>query len=519
MNDPKISLATLRRIDQACDQFEEAWRAGENPRLETFLTECEVHERTRLLESLQKLQQELILSQLQRKSNADTQQLEVDPQPVVQTAPARVRHDDVFFKEVPARVVNSSNSKVLLKVIAGPHEGEQFDFEGHDTLLVGRSTQAKLQLRDDPHFSRHHCRLEIKPPTCYLMDLHSRNGTYVNGERISERFLEDGDIISGGRTKMIVSISNPDASTVDRPTFPLPAGQKRSSREGTDGQSKPQKKSAFSVPGYEIHEQLGEGDLGVVFRAERLSVREPCALKVLMPEAQSDEKSIKEFLREATVLSQLQHPHIVRFLEMGAAGDTIFLATEYVDSIPWSRIVTKNLPEKRIRLACGLMCQILSGLQYAHSRSLVHRDVKPSNILILKKEGKLIAKLSDFGLAKQYTMAGMSQITRDGDVLGSLPYMSPDQFSNSREARPTCDIYSAGATLYWLLTGHEPIRMDSHPCKFLAILEAEPTPIQKYNPDVPDGLAHVVHCALEKTAEKRFTSAAEMRERLKKFAR
>lgn len=271
------------------------------------------------------------------------------------------------------------------------------------------------------------------------------------------------------------------------------------------------------IAGYKIMEQIGAGDLGVVYRAQRLSTKEACALKILSPAGHVDETAIASFLREATVLGQLQHPHIIRLIEMGAAGRNVFLATEYVKSYEWAHLASRYTAEKRIRIACGLMSQILSALEYAHARSLVHRDVKPGNILITKTDDKMVAKLADFGLAKQYTTAGMSQVTRDGDVLGSLPFMSPDQFLNSREARPTCDIYSAGATLYWLLTGYEPIPFEGHPCKFLAILESPATPIQQYNPAIPETLAQLVHRSLEKTAEKRFASAAEMRQQLRTF--
>ena len=257
--------------------------------------------------------------------------------------------------------------------------------------------------------------------------------------------------------------------------------------------------------------------MGIVYRASRLSDQELCAVKMLSPAAHSDENAIQAFLREASVLNQLQHPHIIRLLDMGAVGRNVFLALEYVHSISWPRLVSRYTSEKRIRIACALMSQILGALEYAHARSLVHRDVKPGNILIVKKENKLLAKLADFGLAKQYTTAGMSQVTRDGDVLGSLPFMSPDQFLNSREAKPTCDIYSAAATLYWMLTGHEPIPIEGHPCKFLAILEDPPTPIRQHNPAIPEPLARVVHRALEKTADKRFASASEMRYSLRPF--
>lgn len=248
-----------------------------------------------------------------------------------------------------------------------------------------------------------------------------------------------------------------------------------------------------------------------------MSTGESCALKVITPAARADEAAIQTFLREAAILKQLDHPHIVRLIEMGAAGQDVFFATEYIESLPWDQLTQKVSGTQRVRLACGLMSQILGALSYAHARSLVHRDVKPGNVLITRNAGKLTAKLADFGLAKQYTTAGMSNVTRDGDVIGSLPFMSPDQFLNSREARPTCDIYSAGATLYWMLTGFEPIPMENHPCKFLAILEVAPTEIQQHNPAIPDELAQLVHRALEKTPEKRFASAAEMRQQLRAF--
>src|SRR5262249_10767940 len=145
----------------------------------------------------------------------------------------------------------------------------------------------------------------------------------------------------------------------------------------------------------------------------------------------------------------------------------LFLSTEFLATLDWQVLSARWSPAQKIRIACGLMMQVLGALEYAHGRSLVHRDVKPGNILIYRLDGKLAAKLADFGLAKQYTTAGMSQMTREGDVIGSLPFMSPEQFINSREAKPTCDIYSAGATLYWMLSGHEPIVLENHPCKFL----------------------------------------------------
>ena len=138
---------------------------------------------------------------------------------------------------------------------------------------------------------------------------------------------------------------------------------------------------------------------------------------------------------------------------------------------------------------------------------------------ILQYKTSLLGKLADFGLAKHYTTAGMSQMTREGDVIGSLPFMSPEQFINSREARPGCDLYSAGATLYWMISGKEPILLENHPCKFLAILEDPPVPLEKHCPEVPPELAQLIHRALEKSPDKRFASAAEMRQHIRRFAK
>ena len=530
-NSSSPSVDLLRRIDAVCDRFEESWRGGLVPKIEDYLAFFRADERSSLLDALQSLQQELTL---RNPINSETVPKTHDLVAVEGSDDSPSPQTMEFSEESQNEKINDDKSaRVTFRVIAGPHEGLGFTFHEHNTLFAGRLPRAQLRLEKDLHFSRHHFRLEVNPPTCFLMDLNSRNGTFVNGERVKDRFLLDGDIVSGGRTKMVVSIFVPNdvklkpttksAKPSEPPQGPPPVPPKHPPSippKPVATPKIPQQQrgdSPVSIPGYEIHEQIGAGDLGIVYRARKLSSNEMCALKILSPAGHTDEASIQAFLRQASVLNQLQHSHIIRLLELGAAGQNIFLATEYVSSYSWDDFVSRYAPEKRVRIACGVMSQILSALGYAHDRSFVHRDVKPGNILITKKDDKLVAKLADFGIAKQYTTAGMSQVTRDGDVLGSLPFMSPDQFLNSRDARPTCDLYSAGATLYWMLTGHEPIRLEGHPCKFLAILEAPPTPIQQYNPVIPDALALIVHRSLEKTPEKRFSSAAEMRHQIKTF--
>lgn len=527
----EMNVNSLRRIDAACDHFEESWRRDQQPRVEDYLEDCPAEERSRLLESLLKLQQELILKQFERRSTAVTPASSTPVPSSNSTRPASGLSKPTI-EEIPPESTIAWSPHVLLRVISGPHEGEEFAYEEHNTLLVGRSPRAQLQLTEDPHFSRNHFRLEVKPPTCYLMDLHSRNGTFVNGERVSERFLQDRDVISGGKTKLLVLISEPDGTpgAVRGNDVSLPPKPARSAAVPKSSTSITTPLKAFhgappsqpefaeiGIAGYQILEQIGAGDLGTVFRATRLATGELCALKVLASTAATDEKSVQTFLREASVLGQLHHPHIVRLIEMGSSGSVLFFSTEYIESVSWDRLISNCSIDRKIRTACALVSQVLGALEYAHARSMVHRDVKPANILFSKNDSKVSAKLSDFGLAKQYTNAGMSQVTREGDVIGSLPFMSPEQFINSRDAKPSSDIYSLGASLYWLLTGHEPIRLENHPCKFLAILEDPPVPIQTYCAEIPETLAQIIHRSLEKTPEKRFHSAAEMRQQLRAF--
>jgi len=572
----ELSAVALRRIDAACDRYEAAWRDGRQPRIEDYLPLCQLDERMLLLESLQKLQQELVQKQMAEMikvaGSADLPMRTRSPSNPVQVggpaskekplhAPASRPRTDRRLQSMttPPRdpeaqrldEISSTESpdqaRVTLRVIAGPHQGQEFHYDEHNTLLVGRSKHAPLRLKDDPHFSRHHFRMEANPPSCFIMDLGSRNGTFVNGNRITECFLKDGDTVSGGHTRMVVSIYDPQQQQAEVlpgsasiPAAPITSGSARdgqsrgsgrvveqpstpvtaaSSAIGSRSQSTGHVDTTRKINGYDIHEQIGIGDLGTVFRATRLATQEECALKIITPAGRSDQKSIQTFLREASILIQLQHPYIVRLIEIGASGTNLFLSTEFHPAVAWDQLTVRWSTSQRIRVACGIMAQILSALDHAHARSMVHRDVKPGNILITRVNGKLVAKLADFGLAKYYTTAGMSHMTREGDVIGSLPFMSPEQFINSREAKPACDLYSAGATLYWMIKGKHPIVLENRSCKFLALLEELPVAIQKHCPEVPAELARAIHRALEKAPEKRFRTSAEMRHQIRKFAR
>jgi serine/threonine-protein kinase len=541
MNSPAAfmgDLDTLRRLDAACDQFEAEWRNGNRPQIEDYLSLFHDHERKNLLELLQQLQQELILkigvnakprssSQAPLRSARQQQSRSMTRDSKIRDSesPSPAEMEATVLFDPGSGAPSCDGREVHLLVSTGTDSDLKFTYTEHDTLLVGRSVHAQLRLRNDRQISRHHFRLEMNPPSCFLLDLNSSNGTFVNGVRVKERDLRDGDIVSVGQTKLTVRIPEqtmpqelPKSKAHRQPVVEMAPQALRKPSVKTERPvtppSSPETPSGPQIPGYQLYEVIGEGELGTVYRAARRADGEPCAVKVLVMDDNQESRAVQVFLREASILAQLNHPHIIRLMEMGQHQGMMFLSTEYFPHLPWAELSAPWSPRKRIRMACGMMLQILGALSYAHKHGMVHRDIKPENLLICRSGGKLVAKLADFGLAKNFANAGMSQMTRNGDVIGSLAFMSPDQFINSRDAKPSSDIYSAGATLYWLITGQPPIVLDNHPSKFLAILEERPTPISAVCPEVPAALCELVQLALEKSPEDRFESASAMQKQL-----
>jgi len=528
----------MRRIDQLCDHFEKAWRNGLTPRIEDYIGGVQEAERIDLLRALVAIEIELAVRTGRGAERAAYRQRFADSwkslRDLFDQGPPGPDSGEIPFEgnsasaESPTIIqIPERTGKVHLEVIDGPHSGVRFDFDRHDTFLVGRASVAHLRLNKDPHFSRHHFRIEVNPPTCFLADLGSRNGTFVNQQRVTEAFLADGDVISGGRTVLRVSIEEAQPRPESPPAANLPAAATPiapverpapapAPRQPTVSRTP---EPAAQIAAYELHEELGRGAMGRVFRATHRSTRRECAIKLLVPAQINSEKALQMFIREAGILTRLEHPHIVRSLEMGLSGGQVFLAMEYVRRYDFVKLMNRVGPETRIRTACQVASQILEALEYAHARGLVHRDVKPANILLGREGKRLRAQLADFGLAKQYTDAGFSQISRDGDIAGSLPYMSPEQLIDSRHAKPTCDLYSLGGTLYWYLSGAAPHDFSKSRCKFVAVLEDPIVPLDQRVSTLPSGLVATVHRALARDPADRFSSAAEMRYALTPFAR
>src|SRR5580700_10130181 len=367
--------------------------------------------------------------------------------------------------------------RVAREVVSGPHEGAHFDFDRYDTFLVGRGSWSHLCLQDDLHFSRHHFRVEIRPPDCYLVDLGSRNGTFVNGNRVNATFLRDGDVISGGKTEIQVSVrSTQPAVPVDAPTV-LGAFKSTITSERTSATLAERKFAAIrEIPGYELQEEIGGGSMGVVFRAIHSATAQPVAIKVISPRQSASEAAMQLFVREASLLGRLNHPHIVQCLDFGYTTGQLYMVMEYVPAISYETVLEEQR-SARTRVSCAIICQVLRALEHAHRMSIVHRDIKPENVLLWRKGRKLNAKLADFGLAKNYVYAGLSEISHEGDIRGTIAYMPPEQVVDCRDARPAGDLYSVGATLYYYLSRQFPFDFGRRN-KLAVVLEDEPVPLK-----------------------------------------
>ena len=441
--------------------------------------------------------------------------------------------------------------KIKLSVVKGPHQGKSFEFAGHETFLVGRGKKAHFRLRkDDQFFSRTHFMVEVNPPFCRILDLNSRNGTYVNKTPVRITDLSDGDLIQGGQTLIRVSIeetgddsqkkdvSNPfplEPITLPPDQVPFSTGSV-SSTPSADPLS-PQKLSKLlpddyrqrievepqPIPGFSIVQKLGAGGMGAVYQAIRQRDQKVVAIKTILPQAASSERDRAMFLREAEILENLKHRSIVRFLEMGQAGDMLFFAMEYVAGSDASKLVRSELSPLSIDRACGLVCQLLDALHYAHEEGFVHRDIKPGNIMVTRKRETEIVKVADFGLARLYHSSKLSGLTMTDQMGGTPQFMPPEQVTDYRNVGPAADQYSAAATLYFLLTGKYIFDFPrvSDPgdlaTQFLKILYEDPISIDQRRENIPRKLRLVIEKGLAKEPARRFKSVEAMKKALSGF--
>jgi serine/threonine-protein kinase len=403
---------------------------------------------------------------------------------------------------------------------------------------------------EDSALSRDHFLIEVNPPRCEIRDLGSTNGTFVNDRRIERVRLSSGDLIAAGQSIFQIwvegrTVPSGQLSTASASGSAPPSGAGAAIRCAGCGVAAPAEVSVVvgseprseevvewlcsncraevaatpqPVPHYTTLRELGRGAMGVVYLAKHVQSGNLVALKLIVPESAATRSAVDRFLREMSVISQLRHPNIVEWYEQGMTRGQFWFAMEHVEGSNLEALANADPGRYPINQACRMACQVLKGLEHAHSMGFVHRDIKPENILIGRGSDALIAKISDFGLAKSFRGLGLSGLTFSGEMRGTVPFMPPEQMLDFKAVLPSGDLYATAATLYYLISGqfiYDPAAEGGDLIR--SLLEEPPVPIQKRRADVPAGLARVLEKCLARDPQDRYPTAAAMRQALKPF--
>jgi len=389
---------------------------------------------------------------------------------------------------------------VTLTVVAGPDAGREFRIQGRDTFFAGRAPECHFRpSNEDPYLAPRHFLLDVRLPRCRLIDLNTKSGTKVNGQKVAEKELTSGDELRAGQTVLRITFP-PDVppgkgapATAEMPALP---------------------KTTPQIEGYEPENEIGRGALGKVYRGKQTSDDSRVAIRTIRPAPQATPDDINRFLMAMQKLESLRHSLIVGVLGSGLAGARPYVVSEFVVGPSAHQFVAERGPVA-VRAAVLMMIQALEGLAHAHAEGFIHGHVKPSNLLIGKYGDKRRVKVAEFGLARAFDESNLGGRTLLGEVPGSLAFVAPEQLSHVRDAKPAADQYSAAATLYYLLTAKHIYDLPEAATAAIArILSAEPMPIMKRREDIPEPLAKTIHKAMSRDPAARFSDIDAFRQAL-----
>ncbi len=276
------------------------------------------------------------------------------------------------------------------------------------------------------------------------------------------------------------------------------------------------KYKGFCLGSYVILDKIGGGGMGQVFLAEHAEMRRNVAIKVLPLAAMGSPVTRERFLREARAAAALDHPNIVRAFDLSREGQMYYLVMEYVEGVSLQALVART-GKVPVMAAADYGRQIAEGLHHAHERGLVHRDIKPANLLLDRLGGM---RILDLGLVRSSDEnSQLTNVTAGGrSILGTPDYLSPEQALDSSSVDRRADVYSLGATVYFLLAGHTMFPEGRTAQKLMWQQWKDPPPIDRVRPDVPAQLAEILHTALAKKPSDRFQTSAEFADALAGWA-
>ncbi|MBI4614724.1 MAG: protein kinase [Planctomycetes bacterium] len=406
-------------------------------------------------------------------------------------------------------------------IVEGPGAGSGRVLDGDGAIAIGRSSRNDIAI-DGNLVSRFHARIELSGSVAIVTDLESQNGIELNGTRVASGELRSGDRIKIGEVtiefRFVEPVEGPSTAVVarERASTELPPRVARSRKNRPDLWETPRPPAIPPLPEellgrrmgpYRLLEVRGSGGSSVVFLSRHEESDETVAVKVLSTRLSNEEELRLRFAREARLSRDLVHPGIVRFLDAGVTEDGLcYIATEFVEGRSVEEILRDAAPLP-VGRAVGWAIDVSEALAFAHSRPIIHRDVKPGNVVIERQSDR--ARLLDFGLAR-FLDADGTRLTATGEILGTFQFISPEQLEDTKSADARADVYGLGALLYAMLTGLPPFTGETRFVILQRVLATLPRPVAELRPDVPGWLARIVERALAKDPAARQQTMEEM---------
>lgn len=399
----------------------------------------------------------------------------------------------------------------------------QFAVNDDQPLTLGRSTGNVIQVHD-AKMSRHHSEIRATPDGYFVRDLGSKNGTFVNGARVTEARLRNDDRIQVGLAHLLFRCEAPagEETQVAPPhlcascgrTIPLDAvasARQTQSRVYCSACTALSPLVGRVIGRHEIVQPIGRGTIGAVYKAEQLSMGRLVALKIIHGELTADAEAIGRFLRDARAAGQLSHPNLIRIYDMNNADGFYFISMEYAQGGDAASLVERVGPLP-VRQVIEIAVAACGALTYASAAGVVHGGLKPSNLLFTR-DG--ILKVGDLGLAQSLDVAGLGTLTSAGTAVRSLFYLAPEQIANASSADPRSDVYALAITCYHLLTREFPYQVASITELARALRERKVTPVTLHRHDCPADLDAVLARALDPDPARRYPTSDDFRNALK----
>lgn len=401
-----------------------------------------------------------------------------------------------------------------LLVIGGPAEGKVVTLEDDAEYTIGRSDTAQVMVVD-PTVSRAHAVIEYFDGRAMLRDNGSKTGTRVNGKAITDRHeLRADEVINVGTTKiryqplpaMMRKIEPPKADTRKDPMKMLDL---EAPPDDTPDHPELRKLANTTLAHFEIGEIVAIGNSGVVFKAHDFKDKRDVALKVYTPEFAESDEDLHRFIRAVKTMLPMRHSNLVTLYGGGKTGPYCWMSMEYVDGESLKETIARIGRggiidwKPALRVAIDINC----GLHYIHSEKIIHRNLSPGNILF-SRTGTV--KLGSLILAKALSGALAKDVTVGGNFLGEVRFLAPEQVGAGGPVDGRADIYSLGVLVYAMLTGKTPFEGSTPMQTATWILQREPTPPRKSNPNIPDAVEKIVLKMLQKRPEDRYQTAADL---------